>query len=209
MSDLVEEVVGLGGRDVVIERPRDSEELLSEEAFEREELLPYWADLWPSALALARAVAGRTLRGARVLELGCGLGLPSVAAALAGGRVTATDWSADAVAFTARNARRNGARLETAVVAWERPEALLARAPWDLVLGSDVLYEARNVPLLAGLLPRLTGARGAAWISDPGRAGAGELLAALADRFAVASTADPAGPRVRVHRLTRRPAAAH
>ena len=55
----VEEVVGLDGRELLIVRPRDSEALLDEEAFEQEELLPYWAELWPSALALARAVGGR------------------------------------------------------------------------------------------------------------------------------------------------------
>ena len=47
--------------------------------------------------------------GARTLELGCGLGLPSIAAALAGGRVLATDWSTEAIAMTATNAERNGA----------------------------------------------------------------------------------------------------
>src|SRR5918992_3722199 len=95
--DHVEETVPVAGEDLTIARPRDSEALLDEEAFEREELLPYWAELWPSALALARAVAARALRGARTLELGCGLGLVSVAAARAGGRVLATDWSRDSI----------------------------------------------------------------------------------------------------------------
>src|ERR671918_1330036 len=111
MSDLVEEVVPLRGRDLRLLRPRDSEALLDEDAFEHEEFLPYWAELWPSSLALARTVAARALRGARTLELGCGLGLPSIAAALAGGRVLATDWSPEAVAFTERNAAGHGARL--------------------------------------------------------------------------------------------------
>ena len=56
-----------------------------------------------------------------MLELGCGLGLPSIAAALAGGRVLATDWSPDAVRATAANAALNEVRLETAQVAWARP----------------------------------------------------------------------------------------
>src|ERR1700742_4999186 len=104
VDDLVEEVVPLRGRDLRLLRPRDAEALLDEEAFEREEFLPYWAGLWPGLLALARIITGRSLRGARTLELGCGLGLPSIAAALAGGRVLATDWSAEAVAMTAENA---------------------------------------------------------------------------------------------------------
>jgi predicted nicotinamide N-methyase len=202
--DLVEEAVAIAGREVTVQRPRDSEALLDEEAFERDEFLPYWAELWPSALALARAVGGRALRGARVVELGCGLGLPSIAAALAGGRVLATDWSADAVAFAAANARRNGVELETAVVSWADPGVLLERAPWPLVLGSDLLYEARNVPVLLELLPALVGDRGEAWIADPGRRPAERFLAAAAERFAIRSTPDPAGPRVQVHRLTPR-----
>ena len=104
-TDLVEEVVAVDGRDLRLLRPRDSEALLDEEAFEREEFLPYWAELWPSSLALARAIAGRALRGARTLELGCGLGLPSIAAALAGGRVLATDWSTGAVELHGRQRR--------------------------------------------------------------------------------------------------------
>ena len=112
LDDLVEEVVGIGGHDLCLLRPRDAEALLSEEAFEHEEFLPYWAELWPSALALARAVGARALHGARTLELGCGLGLPSLAAALAGGRVLATDWAPDAITMTARNAERNGLKVE-------------------------------------------------------------------------------------------------
>src|SRR5882757_5726723 len=118
MEDLVEEVVAIAGRDLGLLRPRDAEALLDEQAFDHEEFLPYWAELWPSALALARALGTRALHGARTLELGCGLGLPSLAAALAGGRVLATDWSPEAVAMTARNAARNDVALETLTCSW-------------------------------------------------------------------------------------------
>ena len=136
MHDLVEEVVPLHGRDLRVLRPRDAESLLDEEAFEHEEFLPYWAELWPSARARGAASSGRALRGARTLELGCGLGLPSIAAALAGGRVLATDWSPEAVELTRTNAERNGASLETLVCSWTEPAPLLERAPWDLVLAA-------------------------------------------------------------------------
>jgi predicted nicotinamide N-methyase len=154
---------------VTVVRPRDSDELLAEEAFDQEELLPYWAELWPSSVALARAIGSRALRGARTLELGCGLGLASIAAARAGGRVLATDWSAEAIRFTTDNAARNDVRLDTAVVDWSSPEALVAQGPWQLVLGSDVLYEGRNVDQMLDLLPRLVDRTGEVWIADPGR----------------------------------------
>jgi predicted nicotinamide N-methyase len=198
----IEEVVTLGrGRELLVLRPRDPEALLSEEAFEHEEFLPYWAELWPSALALARAVAGRALRGARVLELGCGLALPSIVAAQDGARVLATDWAPDAIAFAQRNARHNGVQIDTAVESWTDPRRVTAQAPWDLVIGSDLLYEARNVEPLLALLPRLVDRRGEVWIADPGRAPAERFLAAAAERFDIRSTRDDAGRRVHVHRL--------
>jgi predicted nicotinamide N-methyase len=200
MDDLVEEVVPLNGRDLSLLRPRDAETLLDEGAFEREEFLPYWAELWPSSLALARAIAGRALRGARTLELGCGLGLPSIAAALAGGRVLATDWSEEAVAMTAVNAERNEADVETLVCSWTEPDLLLARAPWDLVLASDVLYERRNADLLLDLLPRLGGE---VWLADPGRPPAAPFLQAARERWEITSTTTPELANGAVHRLRR------
>ena len=198
--DLVEESVALRGVALHVLRPRDAEALLDEHAFEHEEYLPYWAELWPSGVALARRVAVRALRGARVLELGCGLGLPSLAAALAGGRVLATDWSPQAIELLEGNAARNDAPLETAIVDWASPETIVERAPWDLVLAADVLYERRNVPLLLGLLPQLLDERGEVWLADPGREPAGELLEGLADGW---KRHDEADGRVAVHRLMR------
>ena len=202
--DLVEETVAL--RDGVLDvlRPRDAEALLDEHAFEQEEFLPYWAELWPSGAALARRVAGRALRGARVLELGCGLGLPSLAAARAGGRVLATDWSPQAVELLERNAERNAVGLEALRAAWDADAALLRdRGPWDLVLAADVLYERRNVALLLDLLPAL-GAE--VWLADPGRPPLPDFLSGAAERFAVASVPDARHPAVVHHTL--RPLAA-
>jgi predicted nicotinamide N-methyase len=206
-TELTEETVVVGGREVHLVRPRDSEALLDEEAFEHEERLPYWAELWPSALALSDAVAVRALRGARTLELGCGLGLPSVAAALAGARVLATDWSDQALAFVKRNARRNGATVETGVCAWARAHAVVARGPWDLVLASDVLYERRNVEQLLDLLPRLVDERGEVWLADPGRPTSGGFLDAAAERFTRRTCErDGHGAQIELHRFRKRSA---
>ena len=200
-ADLVEETVALRGRALSILRPRDSEALLDEEAFEQEEFLPYWAELWPSALALARAVAARPLRGRRVLELGCGLALPSIVAALAGARVLATDWSPDSVAFAEANARRNGVEIETVVCEWARPEAIVSGAPWDLVLASDVLYERRNVDVLLDLLPRLVDERGEVLVAEPGRPPATAFFARATAEWTIETAFDAGPPRVAVHGL--------
>jgi predicted nicotinamide N-methyase len=202
MEDLVEHVVALPGRELLLLAPRDTDALLSEEAFAQEEFLPYWAELWPSALALARLIARRPLTGRRTIELGCGLGLPAIAAAAAGARVLATDWSTDAVAMTARNAERNGVALEARLFRWDaEPERL--GPPWPLVLGSDLLYEARNVTPLLALLPRLTAAGGEVWLADPGRAPADAFLAAAAERWRVDAMPHDGPAHVTVHRLRR------
>lgn len=121
-------------------------------------------------------MAGLDLERQRVLELGCGLGLPALAAALRGADVLATDWAEDAIELLRRNAERNGVFLRVARVRWSEPEALLRLAPWDLVLGADLLYEARNAEQLGELLPQLGGE---VVLAEPGRPYAKEFL----DRF--------------------------
>jgi predicted nicotinamide N-methyase len=121
----------------------------------------------------------------RVLELGCGLGLPSLAAALLGADVLATDWAEDAIDLLRQNAARNGVFLRAARLRWSEPEPVLGAAPWDLVLGADLLYEARNAEQLADLLPKL-GAE--VLLAEPGRPYAREFL----DRF----DAEPVGERI-------------
>ena len=127
-------------------RPVSPDALLDEEAFARDEFLPYWAELWPAATALAAALPD--VAGLRVVELGCGLGLPSLVAAARGADVTASDWAEDAVVLLRENAARNGLVVRAEVRDW--------REPWperfDVALAADVLYERRNVePLLERL----------------------------------------------------------
>jgi predicted nicotinamide N-methyase len=209
-SDVAEEAVRLPERTVRMLRPRNGDALLDELLAQEdpdEDRLPFWAELWPSGVALARAIATRPLTGRRVLELGCGLGLVSVTAALAGAKVLAVDRSPEATTFTTANAARNGVTLRTAVATFDQPQRLLRAAPWDLVLAADVLYEQRNVPVLVWLLPRLVDATGEVWLADPGRPMLARFLAGLDAtgwrREQVA--AEPA--TVTIHRL--RPAVHH
>jgi predicted nicotinamide N-methyase len=208
-SDVVEETVLVGGRPLRLLRPRDGDAVLDELLAEDdpdEDRLPFWAELWPSGTALARAVAARPLAGRRVLELGCGLGLVGVTAALAGAAVLVVDRSPEAIAFAALNAERNGVTLQRAVCAFDQPERLLAGAPWDLVLAADVLYEHRNVPVLLWLLPRLVGRDGEVWLADPGRPMLARFLAgAEATGWRHEQVAADPGT-VAVHRLRRAPA---
>jgi predicted nicotinamide N-methyase len=156
--------------------------------------MPYWAELWPSGVALAAAVAERDVRGQRVVELGCGLGLPSVAAALVGGNVLATDWAPEALEVTQRNAGRNGVAVETLLVDWSHPERLLERAPFDLVLCADVLYEPRNVDALLALLPQLGRE---VLLGEPGRQTAGRFFELAEERWNIGREGDVSVLRAR------------
>jgi predicted nicotinamide N-methyase len=143
---LVPERVRVGEVELDLLRPASPEALIDEEAFADDEFLPYWAELWPAATALAAALPD--VEGLSVIELGAGLGLPSLVAAACGARVTATDWSQDAVELLRENAARNGLELE--VERWDWRDARADR--FDLALAADVLYERRNVePLVARL----------------------------------------------------------
>lgn len=164
--ELVDEEVEVAGRTLRLLRPPQADELIDEHAFGEDEFLPYWAELWPSGVALAEVVDGLALRGKRVLELGAGLGIPSLVAALGGADVLATDWAEDAVSLLRDNAERNGIPLRVERVRWDEPEPLLRGAPWDVVLAADLLYEERNAEQLLELLPRLGGDL---LLADPGR----------------------------------------
>lgn len=201
--DLVSGSIAVRGGRIDFVHPRDAMELLWEQDFDDDEQQypPYWAELWPSGVELAYAVSTRELAGLQVLELGCGLGLPSIAAALGGGRVLATDRSPDAASATAVNARRSGAVVETALCSWAQPDAVVERGPWDLVLASDVLYDRRNVAELLELLPRLVDGSSEVWIADPGRPLVDEFLAAARANWRGVFTTDTRIALVKIHRL--------
>ncbi len=143
---LSSETVRVAGVTLELLRPESPESLIDEEAFAADEFLPYWAELWPAALALAEAIPD--VGGLRVVELGCGLGVPSLVAAAKGATVTATDWAPEAIDLLRQNAARNELALRAVVHDWRTP----FDERFDLVLAADVLYEQRNVePLVARL----------------------------------------------------------
>jgi ETFB lysine methyltransferase len=155
---------------IQILHPENSDELISEEAFMIDDRLPYWADLWPASVVLARFVRGLRGAGRSLLELGCGSGVVATAAARAGFAVTATDYYDDSAQFARANAWRNAQVDITARCAdWNSwPSDLRG---FDLIVASDVLYEQRNAPLLARTMAQSLGPNGEGWIADPGRVG--------------------------------------
>lgn len=163
-----EERIVLAGNELVIARPDDPESLIDESRFDEDEFLPYWAELWPSGIALARHLAELDLAGTRVLEVGCGLALPSFAAALAGAEVLAVDWAPEAIELVVANAAANRLGIQAAVFDWTSERALDV-PPFDLVVAADVLYEKRNARPLLRLLDEAVASGGASLVADPGR----------------------------------------
>ena len=188
LLDITVRRTALPGGDVLSVLPADWEALRHDEGGVGRPI-PYWARLWPSGLALARALAADPPpAGARVLELGCGLAVPSIVAARAGADVLATDGVTDAVAFAAHGMALNEVVGDVAHASWtEHGDALAARGPFDVVLAADVLYTRANVETALRLLPPLLAPGGVVRLADPGRAGARDFLAAARGTFRLSS----------------------
>lgn len=162
--------VAVGSRTYEILRPRNADDLISEADYVKDERLPYWADVWPSSIALAERVLEAPGGGARMLELGCGLGIVATAALEAGYDILATDYYADALEFARANAWRSLRRApRTRLLDWSALPPQEELGVYDRVVAADVLYEARYAMLVANVLARTLSMRGVAWIADPGR----------------------------------------
>ncbi len=176
----------VGGKVYRVYQPETADALIDEAEFDRDERLPYWADLWPSSIALARHVSGMDLSGKRVVEVGCGVGLPAMAALTNGAEVTVTDHYEAALDFALHNARENtGCSFAAAMLDWRVPETwrdATEAGRFDVLLGADVLYEPRNVEPLADVVEALLTPEGEALFADPGRREAGKFLEEMGRR---------------------------
>jgi predicted nicotinamide N-methyase len=167
---VVELSIEAAGRRFDLLKPRSPDELICEEDFNRDERLPYWADVWPSALCLAERIAQLPPGGGRMLELGCGVGYVCAVAAAQGFELVATDYYAEALEFTEVNLARNGLSRATArLVDWRNFPADLGT--FDLVAAADVLYEKAYPALIASALFRSLKPTGLGLVADPGRRG--------------------------------------
>jgi len=160
-------------------KPANSDDLIREEDFVKDERLPYWADVWPSSIVLAEKLLELDGSGRTAIELGCGVGLSTLAATTAGFDVLATDYYEDALDVTRANVFRNlGTVARTRLVDWRHlPDDL---GTFDLLFASDVLYEKEYAELLPVILHSLLTPDGVALIADPGRVAAPIFVEACA-----------------------------
>ncbi len=179
-----EVAVCLGGHDYRIRALSDRQQFadphqLAERVGISSSLWSLFGQLWPSGRVLAEAMCTHEIAGKRILELGCGLGLSSLVLQRRHADITASDHHPLAESFLRDNAARNG--LPTIAfrdLRWEVADTTLGR--FDLIIGSDILYERDHAPQLAALVLRHALPDTEVLITDPGRGNSAALTRALA-----------------------------
>lgn len=135
---------------------------------------PLFGLLWPSGLQLAARMAARPVRATeRILEIGCGLALAGLVGHRRGADVTVSDCHPLAAGFLEENLRLNGlAPMKYRHGHWGAPEAQgmpIVRGRFDLIIGSDLLYERDVHAGLAIFIGLHAGPAAEVWIVDPDR----------------------------------------
>jgi predicted nicotinamide N-methyase len=166
------EEIDIRGRRFFLNRIDDMEKLLdavSDQEFNIDERLPYWAEVWPSAIALSEFIDENKseFSGKSILEIGCGLGLVGIVATANGGNVLFTDHDEYALRFTQINFTRNFKRpatvqnLDWRVVDTDRK--------FEIIIAADVLYEKRWLEAVVNVIEKKLAPDGTVYIAEPDR----------------------------------------
>jgi predicted nicotinamide N-methyase len=150
------------------------------EAYQKGEIhFPYWSQVWPAAKALAQFLVRRPeyTAGKNVLEIGAGLGLPSIVAARNASFVLCTDYASEAVAVAGQSANHHRLQnFRAAVLDWNYLPADLEA---DVVLLSDINYEPAALATLRALIHRFASRKATIILSTPQRLMAKEFVSSL------------------------------
>ncbi len=163
-------------------------QLLSEDANiddVKDERIPYWADLWPSAIALAEHIVENNIikTGTKILEIGCGLGLPGITAGKLGAQVTFTDYMQAPLDFAKKNWElNNSSTAEFKLLDWRKADTSIDA---DIILASDIAYESKSFEPIIMALKNLCSTDRVILLSEPNRALAKPFLEKLNDHFEV------------------------
>lgn len=175
--------VRLGGRDYRIRALSDKQQFAdpngaAERAGISSSLWSLFGQIWPAGRVLAEAMSSIDIAGRRILEIGCGLGLSSLVLQQRQADITASDHHPLAKSFLHHNATLNGLpALRYRDLPWATPDPTLGR--FDLIIGSDILYERGHAALLAQLLSRHAHPCVEVLITDPGRGNSSAFTRAL------------------------------
>ncbi|MGO4262856.1 class I SAM-dependent methyltransferase [Lysobacter sp. TAB13] len=167
-----------------------------------------FGQLWPAGVHLAQEIAKRDVRGLRILEIGCGLALSSLVLRRGGADVTATDQHPLAERFLHHNCGLNHvSEVAYCHLDW-RDDIDLTLGKFDLIVGSDVLYERTHATLLSNVIQLYAGAGAEILIADPGRGNCGAWTGAMLakgftsteSRFSVEGRTALSGRLMKLHR---------
>jgi predicted nicotinamide N-methyase len=134
---------------------------------------PYWAETWDAAHGVAGELAERDLKAVRVLDLGCGMGLTGTVAAARGACVVMGDYAPPALPFARLNSWPWRERVQVRRLNW-REDRL--EQQFDLIVGSDILYDREDLPYLDAFWRAHLAPQGSILLGDPTRAMTREFL---------------------------------
>ena len=128
----------------------------------------FFGQLWPAAQVLANAVKKIDIAEKRIIELGCGLGLPSLVLKHRNADITASDRHPLSRFFLESNSLLNHiAPIPFVNLSWEKPDLNVGK--FDVIIASDVLYERDHATLLAELIHKIAEPIAKVMVTCPGR----------------------------------------
>ena len=139
---------------------------------------PIFGVVWPSSKVLAHYISDYDTGSKRILEIGCGMALASLLLNKQHADITATDYHPESGIFLARNALLNEDEpISYKQVDWADTEDDLGL--FDLIIGSDLLYEEQHIALLANFIEDHSNQTCEVVIVDPGRGRKNKLSARM------------------------------
>lgn len=181
-------VIHAAGGPLSIVAPKSAEAVLQDRSLARRlpdvEKSPYWADIWPASVGLARhLLRGPSLHGYRVTDLGCGVGVAGSAAGRIGASVLFADQDTDALRFASFNASQNGVEhCQELNFDWDQEDL---PSGCDLLLLADVAYDTKSHVALLRQVDRVVRSGGRALCADPFRASTNDFITQLSRRYVV------------------------
>lgn len=129
---------------------------------------PLFGVIWESSEVLARLMHEFEIENKRILEVGCGIGLSSLVLNSRLADITATDHHPEVEAFLKENTLLNNGKVIPYVrTGWADDASDLGL--FDLIIGSDLLYERDHIELLSAFINQHVKQNCEIIIVDPGR----------------------------------------
>lgn len=167
------QTIELGSLDIHLCTLRDNQQFADDDGAAEKlgissALWPIFGIVWPSGIVLAKHMLDYSIAGKRILEVGCGIGLASLVLNQRSADITATDYHPEVDIFLQRNAQLNGgAAIKFVRTAWA--DVVSDLGLFDMIIGSDVLYEAEHVEPLARFINQHAKPNCEVLLVDPGR----------------------------------------